>query len=76
MKKISFVRCFGCLFCLFALCGVICCLQGCGAPGETSSEVHRRHMRVINNNLLQVQDDIDALFLIDKPSKLSDKVQK
>jgi len=74
MKKSSFARSLKCLFCLCVLLLWTCWLAGCSAPGETSSEVHRRHKRVLKNNLQQAQDDIDAVFLIDKPSKLSDKV--
>ncbi len=43
---------------------------GC-APGLTSKQVHRRHYHTIQNNLWQIQDDIDAVFLLDKPSRLS-----
>ena len=44
------------------------------APGMTKKEVHRRHIDMVNNNLLQMQDDIDAVLLIDRPSRLSDMV--
>lgn len=47
---------------------------GCAAPGMTKKEVHRRHIDMVNNNLLQMQDDIDAVLLIDRPSRLSDMV--
>ena len=64
------------IFCLSILC-IILSLVGClSSPGETSSEVHRRHMRVIRNDALQIQDDVDAVLLLDKPSRLSDKVQR
>ncbi len=45
---------------------------GCAAPGLTKQEVHRRHKNVFNNDLLQMQEDIDAVLMIDRPSRLSD----
>jgi hypothetical protein len=44
-----------------------------GALGETPRQVHQRHVDVFNTDMTQIQDDIDAVFLIDKPSRLSDK---
>ncbi len=44
---------------------------GCAAPGLTKKEVHRRHIETINNNSLQMQDDIDAVLLLDRPGRLS-----
>ena len=44
---------------------------GCAAPGLTRNEVHRRHINVINNDLLQMQEDIDAVLWIDRPKRLS-----
>ncbi len=50
-------------------------LTGCvGAPGETSDEVHTRHVGVVKENWIQAQDDIDAILMLDKPSRLSDKL--
>ena len=63
---------------LFGL--VICvgsfCLGGCASPGETASEVNRRHRRVLNHAYVHIQDDVDALFLIDRPHRLGDKVSR
>ena len=73
MKKKIDMKCYIALVSLCLLC--IICLAGCfGSPGETSTEVNRRHERVIRNNALQIRDDADAFLLLDKPSKLSDKV--
>ncbi len=55
--------------------GLVAVNTGCfaGSPGETTSEVHRRHMRVINTQKQQIQDDIDAVLLLNKPSRLTEK---
>lgn len=61
----------------------ICCLliaiasaiTGCAAgPGETKAELDRRHDRVVKTNMLLVQEDLDAVFMLDKPSRASDKL--
>ena len=46
-------------------------LTGCKAPGLTKQQVHQRHAEAIQQNSLQFQDDIDSLFMIDRPSRLS-----
>ena len=61
------------VFCLFALSAMVLSLFGCSSPGETPDEVSRRRKRVIRNDLLQVQDDLDAVLMLDKPSRISDK---
>ena len=55
----------GLLMCLGLLMG------GCKAPGMTRQQVHMRHVDAIEQNWLQMQDDIDAVFLIDRPSRMS-----
>lgn len=79
MKKLSirrYIRLTLC-FCLFAI--LIGSLAACGriakgSPGETASEVHTRHVGVVKTNWLEIQDDIDAVLMLDKPSRLSDKL--
>lgn len=44
-------------------------VYGLGAPGLTKEEVNQRHYDAIHTNMLQMQDDIDAFFLIDRPSR-------
>ena len=52
----------------------VLCLSGCfSSPGETSQEINLKHKRVLKTNIMQLQDDIDAYLLLDRPSKLSDK---
>jgi len=52
---------------------ILVLLAGCaGSPGRTSSEIDRRHQRYIQTNWLQMQDDIDDVLMIDRPSRLSE----
>lgn len=53
------------MMCLGAL------MTGCKAPGLTKQQVHMRHAEAIGQNLLQFQEDVDSLFLIDRPSRMS-----
>jgi hypothetical protein len=66
------------VLCLFLLSMVVSCFVGCGggAPGLTANEVHRRHVDTLKTSRLQWQDDVDAFFLIDRPSRLSDKITR
>ena len=75
MKKTDFFKCSRVMFCFCILCVTALCLSGCfKGTGETTSQIHQKHMRVINTSRRQMQDDIDAVLLLDKPSKLNDKV--
>ena len=49
-------------------------LSGCKARGLTKEEVHRRHYDTIQNNMWQIQDDVDAALLLDRPSRLSEQM--
>jgi hypothetical protein len=65
----------GFAFCLCAVCLLVLSLGGClSSPGETSREIHRKHMTVIKTNTLQIQDDADAILHLDQPSRLSEKL--
>jgi len=66
------------VLCLFVLSMVVSCLLGCnaGAPGLTAREVHRRHVDTMKTGILQMQDDIDAVLMIDRPSRLSEKATR
>jgi hypothetical protein len=51
-------------------------LCGCSyseQPGETVAEGRRRHQRVLRINRQEMMADIDRAFLLDQPSKLTDK---
>ncbi len=75
MKKTNFLKYSRVVFCFCILCATALCLSGCfKAAGETASEVHQRQMRIINTSRRQMQDDIDAVLLLDRPSRLNDKV--
>ena len=73
MKKKAISRYF--IKTAFCLCVFsVLCLSGCmNGPGETSDEIQRRRVRVLKTNTSQIQDDVDAVIMLDKPSKLSDK---
>ncbi|MCK4998414.1 MAG: hypothetical protein KAS23_02725 [Anaerohalosphaera sp.] len=62
------------VLCLCVAILALSCLTGCQAgAGETRAEVNRRHGRVFNTGMLRIQDDVDSLFLLDRPTRLSDK---
>ena len=41
--------------------------------GETAAEGRRRHQRNLRINQQQLMADLDRVWLLDKPSKLTDK---
>ena len=59
--------------CLSITIMAMSCLTGCQGAGETRAEVNRRHHRVVNTNLQRLQDDVDSVLLLDKPTRLSEK---
>ncbi|MBN1817086.1 MAG: hypothetical protein JW828_06970 [Sedimentisphaerales bacterium] len=73
MKKVNvaaWVRSF-LLLCILVLMG------GCGlngTPEETTDEVASRHKHILWNDMKQVQSDIDAIFMLDKPTKLNERI--
>ncbi len=46
-------------------------LAGCSTRGMTAAEVNQRHYRTIQNDWWQIQDDIDSILMLDRPSRLS-----
>ena len=50
-------------------------LAGCATrqPGQTASEVQRRHQRIGRLNSDMMMADIDKFLLFDKPSMLTDR---
>ncbi len=48
-------------------------VNGCGTVGESSDEVRARHDRTFNNNIGRIQDDFDAVFLLDRPGRMSEQ---
>ena len=58
------------------LCVVAFAFVGCGSfeqLGETEAEGHRRHLRASRINRQALMEDIDAVFLMDQPTKLTEK---
>ena len=52
---------------------IIASVSGCsGQLGETRAEGHRRHKRIIRIQHKQIAEDIDAVLLFDRPSRLSE----
>jgi hypothetical protein len=59
---------------LLVLLGVVLVSgSGCSmqAPGLTKNEVERRHLDNWRNSMWQMQDDWDAVWMIDRPSRQS-----
>lgn len=50
------------------------CLTGCSGMGRTKQEVHRDHYNTVQHQLWQMQDDVDAVFMLDRPNRLSEKI--
>ena len=44
---------------------------GLEAPGLTREEVNQRHVERLQTDNLQLQDDIDAFFLFDRPGRMN-----
>jgi len=62
---------------VLSICLVVCilALTGCGGSmSETSAERTRRHHQIVRSGFGQLADDWDALWLMDKRSKLTDKL--
>jgi hypothetical protein len=57
------------------LCILGMMLGGCSwrHPGETVAEVNRRHDRVLRLNSEMMLSDLDRVFMLDRPSRLTDK---
>ena len=59
---------------LVIVCSLVFTLvSGCGQPGQTSADVHRRHLRTLRINQQEMNNDIDKTLLLDEPSKLTEK---
>jgi hypothetical protein len=47
-------------------------LTGCaGSPGRTVKEVDQQHYHAIHSTWLMFQEDIDAILMLDQPSRLT-----
>ena len=58
---------------LVIVCSLVFTLfSGCGQPGLTSADVHRKHLRTLRINQQEMNADIDKSLLLDEPSKLTE----
>jgi hypothetical protein len=66
LRKISLIIMF---------CACVFVLSSCSSEqlGETAAEGNRRHIRNLRINNDEMMSDLDSFFLLDKPSRLSDK---
>ncbi|OHB64531.1 MAG: hypothetical protein A2Y77_07960 [Planctomycetes bacterium RBG_13_62_9] len=63
------------LLAAMVLCILAMVLSGCSwqHPGETVSEVNRRHERVLRLNNQMMLSDLDRVLMLDRPSRLTDR---
>ncbi len=60
----------------FVLVVIVLTTGGCKSwttPGETSAEARRRRDRIVRVNSEQMVADMEAVLMLDRPSKLSDR---
>ena len=69
-----FAGCSRATICLFVLASLVISLSGCnrGTCGETADEVEIRHIQVYRTNMQQMQDDLDGIFMLKEPSRLTE----
>ncbi len=72
MKSVSVCK----VILVVVLCALFLVPLGCKSYdqlGETAAEGSRRHKRTLRINRQEMMADLDEVFLLDKPSKLTDK---
>jgi len=75
MKNIKNLNSLRCL--ILSICLAVCLLSltGCGGSmSETGVERTRRHHQIVRSGFGQIADDWDAMWLLDRRTKLSDKL--
>ena len=71
-RNLTLSKLFLLLICLFL---AVITFTGCGGTqGETKGERARRWGHIFRSNLGQINDDVDAILLMDRRSKLTDKL--
>ena len=55
------------------LCMMVFWLGACSHLGQTKEQVKRNHIRNARLNRQEMAEDVDALFHLNEPSKLTDK---
>jgi len=74
MKRVSVSLCKMVL--VVAFLALVFMPIGCSSfsqPGETAAEGSRRHNRMVRLNQQEMMADIDAVLMLEEPSRLSDK---
>jgi hypothetical protein len=62
------------LFVLLFIAGVLT-VAGCGGiQGETATERRVRYRNIVRTNIGSMKDDVDTILLLDKRSKLNDRL--
>jgi hypothetical protein len=58
------------------LISLVIALTGCSMEqmGETTAEGQRRHVRNLRLNRQAMIEDIDAIFLLDQPSRMTERM--
>ena len=72
MKSVSMCK----VILVVVLCALFLVPLGCMSYdqlGETTAEGHRRHKRALRINQQEMMEDLDAVFLLKEPSRLTDK---
>ncbi len=72
MKSVSMCK----VILVVVLCALFLVPLGCRSYdqlGETAAQGHRRHKRTLRINRQEMMEDLDAIMLLDKPSRLTDK---
>jgi hypothetical protein len=72
MKSVSVCK----VILVVVLCALFLVPLGCKSYdqlGETAAEGRRRHKRTFRINRQEMMEDLDEVFLLDKPSRLTDK---
>lgn len=67
---------FNAFLLFFLLAALVVSSAGCGffaQPGQTAAEVHRDHLRMLRVNQQELMYDLDRTFLLDEPSKLTNR---
>ena len=64
------------LFVLLFIAGVLT-VAGCGGiQGETAIERRVRYKDIVRTNMGSMRDDVDMILMLDKRSKLSDRLTR
>ena len=76
MKNLAVYSCFRNVVCICLFAAFAVCLCGCGGAGETAGEVKDRHGAIMRTQMHMIQDDVDAVILLDRPTRLTDKLTR